>query len=170
MKKNNKGFMLVEAIITSVVIAAAMISLYSTFNKLYTSYNKNSSYHNIDGIYATKVTINYFLDNDLNIFINDLFGSNQYKVLIDETTCFEDTNICNQIKETYNVNKMIIAEYNKSVLERIKEENINQTFKEYIDFVINYYDIGASNTKYDYIILTEIKNSDNYNYANLGIE
>lgn len=170
MNKNNKGFMLVEVIVTSTVIATAMISLYSTFNKLYTSYNQKTSYHNIDGIYATKTTINYLLDNDFNVFINNTFTTSQYKILIDDTTCFNNTDICNAIKSTYNVNKMIIAEYNKSIIETLKNTSINQTFKEYIDYVIGYYGIEQSNNKYNYIILTEIKDGDNYYYANLGIE
>lgn len=170
MNKNSKGFMLAEVIVTSVVIATAMVSLYSTFNKIYTLYNKNTSYYNIDGIYATKTTINYLLDNNINKFINNLFESNQYKAIIDDTTCFENAIICSKIKESYNVNKMFIAEYNKAVLEKIKNEEINQTFKEYIDFIIGYYDLETSSAKYNYIILTEIKNNNNYYYANLRIE
>lgn len=177
MNKNNKGFMLVEVIVTSVVIATAMISLYSTFNRLYTSYNRNISYHNIDGLYATKTTINYLLNNNFNNFINDTFGGSvttlgkQYKIIIDTNNCFETNGICNKIKQIYNVNQMIISEYNVSVLEKIKEENINQTFKEYIDYLIGYYDLTVSTDKYKYIVLTEIKdNNGDYYYANLGIE
>ena len=103
MNKNNKGFMLVEVIVTSVVIATAMISLYSTFNRLYTSYNRNISYYNIDAIYATKTTIDYLLNNDFNKFINKTFGGTQeisgtqYKTLIDNNTCFENSGTCNKI-------------------------------------------------------------------------
>ena len=170
MNKNNKGFMLVEVIITSTVIATAMVSLYSTFNKLYTSYNQKTTYHNIDSIFATKITINYLLDNNFNSFINNTFATSQYKILIDDTTCFNNNDICNAIKSTYKVNKMIIAEYNKSIIESLKNTAINQTFKEYIDYVIGYYGIEQSDNKYNYIILTEIKDGDNYYYANLGIE
>ena len=170
MNKNNKGFMLVEVIVTSTVIATAMISLYSTFNKLYTSYNQKISYHNIDGIYANKTTINYLLDNDFNAFINSTFVNYQYKILIDDTTCFSNTDVCNAIKSTYKVNKMVIAEYNRSIIETLKNTSINQTFKEYIDYVIGYYGIEQSSNRYNYIILTEIKDGDNYYYANLGIE
>lgn len=178
MNKNNKGFMLVEVIVTSVVIATAMISLYSTFNMLYTSYNRNISYYNIDAIYATKTTIDYLLNNDFNKFINKTFGGTQeisgtqYKTLIDNNTCFENSGTCNKIKDIYKVNQMIISEYNMSVLQNItSKEDINQTFKEYIDFLIKYYDLAVSNNRYKYIVLTEIKDDNgDYYYANLGIE
>ena len=186
MKKNNKGFMLIEAIITSVVIATALIGLYSVFNKLYTSYSKNSKYYSIDGIYAAKVTFNYlFNDGNFNLFINNTIGEEGYKVIMDDNNCYYDNNvynssdskytqtkICQSIKGTYNVNKMIIVEYDKTVLEEnIMTLDINQTFKEYIEFVNGYYDVSDGNTKYSYLILTEINDGeDNYVYANLGVE
>ena len=102
MNKNNKVFMLVEVIITSTVIATAMVSLYSTFNKLYTSYNQKTTYHNIDSIFATKITINYLLDNNFNSFINNTFATSQYKILIDDTTCFNNNDSSRLMVYSYN--------------------------------------------------------------------
>ena len=187
MKKNNKGFMLVEAIITSVVIATAMVGFFTTFNKLYSSYNQRSKYYNVDGIYAAKATFNYLFDNDLfNKFINNVFEETQYKIIMSDDVCFyndvvynknvditnyNNATMCQEIKQAYNINKMVIVEYDKSVLkEDVKELEVNQTFKDYIEFVTGYYEVADNDTRYSYLVLTEIKNGDNYYYANLGIE
>ena len=89
---------------------------------------------------------------------------------IDITNYFnQDT--CKTIRDSYNINEMIIAEYDASVLENdIKTDNMNQTFKEYIDYVIGYYDVSNDDTKFSYIVLVEIKDDNNYYYANMGIE
>ena len=64
MKKNNKGFMLVEVIITSTVVITTLVAFYTNFEKLYKKYNENNNYHDIDGLYATKEVINYFIKDD----------------------------------------------------------------------------------------------------------
>ena len=93
-----------------------------------------------------------------------------------------ENSVCKNLKNTYKINNMIITEYDKSTLESLlKQENLNkylngnpqlkltQTFKDYIKYVINYYGVSNHDTKYEYIVLTEIKDGDNYYYANLGI-
>ena len=169
MKKNNKGFMLAEAVVSGTVIITSMIILYSTFNNLYTKYKEKNNYYNIDAIYATKEMINYLMNNDFENFINDNIGGKKYYVIIDDTTCYGG-DVCTKLKELYNINKMIITEYDKSRLETdVKTASINQSFKDYIDYVISYYGVSDEDTTYSYIVLTETKEGNDYNYANLGI-
>jgi hypothetical protein len=61
---------------------------------------------------------------------------------------------------------MLFVEYDSESLNEL-DDSINQTFKEYVDYVIKYYDIKNTKEDYNYIYLTEIKNGDNYYYANL---
>lgn len=175
MKKNKKGFMLAEAVVSASVIITSMILLYSTFNRLYLLYSEKNSYYNIDAVYATKTMINSLMDNNFEKYINDIFVNSTYKVIIDDTICNQNesgTNdsLCTKLKDLYKVNRMIISEYDKSTLEEdIKNLSINQSFKDYIDYVIGYYGVSNHDTKYSYIVLTEIKDGDDYYYANLGI-
>ena len=169
MKKNNKGFMLIEAIISGTIVLTSMVLLYSTFGRLYNLYQEKNTYYNVDAIYVTQKSIDYLLENDFNKFINDTFESSNHAILIDETNC-NVTNFCQDLKTLYNVNKMIITEYDKTTLENLKNTiSINETFKNYINFIILYYQVGDTDTKYNYIVLTEIKEGENYYYANLGI-
>ena len=42
MKKNNKGFMLIEAIISGTIVLTSMVLLYSTFGRLYNLYQEKN--------------------------------------------------------------------------------------------------------------------------------
>jgi hypothetical protein len=169
MKKNRKGFMLAEAVVSATVIITSMVMLYSTFNRLYSLYMDKNNYYNIDAFYATKEMINYLMDNNFEEEINNIFQNDTYKTLINSTTCLGG-NVCSKLKDLYSVNNMIISEYDKSTLEvDIKTLAINQSFKDYIDYVIGYYGVSNHDTKYSYIVLTELKVGSNYYYANIGI-
>lgn len=183
MKKNNKGFMLVEAIISGTVVLTSMIVLYSTFSRLYGLYSERANYYSIDGVYATKLAIDWLWDKDFGKQINRIFDNNQYVDLIvgcNEkvySELEEDDNSKNNgltdIGLNYKVNRMIIAAYDGSSLELLKEKdkgiNLNESFREYIEYVIGYYGVSNGDTQYSYIVLTEIKDGNNYYYANLGI-
>jgi len=184
MKKNKKGFMLAEAVVSSTVIITSMILLYSTFNRLYFLYSEKNSYYNIDAVYATKTMINSLMDNNFEKTINDIFVDSTYKVIMEdyiqdekilEEKCLENEtspndSLCTKLKDIYKVNRMIISEYDKSTLEEdIKNLTINQSFKDYIDYIVGYYGVSNHDTKYSYIVLTEIKDGADYYYANLGI-
>ncbi len=193
-KKNNKGFMLAEAIISGTIIITSMVVLYSTFNKLYAMYTQKTNYYSIEATYATKEIINNLINKNFAKTINNVFNKSNNYILIANGRCqatnnntsikIEDiSDICNRIKDSYSVNNMIITKYDKSVLENeIKKTTnlnklsdgsslvLNQTFKEYIDFVIDYYGVSNNDTEYSYLVLTELKASNGeYHYANLGI-
>ena len=181
MKKNRKGFMLAEVVVTSTVVVVAMIGLYTNFSRLHKLYKSKENYYSVDGVYATKEIINSLLNSNLNTFINQKLENAQYTYIIKEGTCLEALDICSQIKQLYDVKNMIFARYDKCVLNekecKVDGENTlnvtNETFKEYINYVIKYYDIENANTKYQYIVLTEIEKqkddkSNNY-YSNLRI-
>lgn len=178
MKRNNKGFMLVEVIITSTIVVTSMIALYTSFNRLYNNYRTRSNYYNLDTTYATKEMVNTIFASqnetrNINFFINNTFYNSEYGYLIKNAECSEEITLssCETIKNLYKVENMIFVEYDLNSLNTLKSNVSNQTFKDYIDYLINYYDIRTKNnnveTEYNYIILTETMAEDNYYYANL---
>ena len=77
---------------------------------------------------------------------------------------------------------MYVVKYNKDSVRKLKNEaNIHQTFKDYIDYVSNYYPFNDSNADdslenkiniddgYKYLFIVEYKNGDDYYYSNLGL-
>ena len=175
MIKNNKGFMLIEVVITSTVILSTMVGLYVGYNKLYKNYVSRNNYYNIDATYATNNIINSIFENNTNEFLYNVFYNANFKYIIKDGICNEelttniDMNICNRVKDYYKVKNMIIVEYAKPSVEEIKEtNNINYTFEEYMDYVIKYYGLSTEED-YDYLFLTEINDGDNYYYANMRV-
>lgn len=180
MKRNNKGFMLVEVIVTSTIVVTTMILLYSSFNKLSNNYKTKNSYYNLDATYATKEMINSILksydediyDEDINEFINNTFYNNRYGYIIKKEgnviNCKISNISCDNLKKLYSIENMIFSEYDSESLDNLKNnESINQTFREYIEYLIKYYSIKDIEHDYSYIILTEVNENGNYYYASL---
>lgn len=173
MIKNNKGFMLVEVIVTSTIVVTTMILLYSSFNKLSNNYKIKNSYYNLDATYATKEMINSMLKNEegnINEFINGTFYNNRYGYIIKKESnvinCTISNISCDNLKKLYSIENMIFSEYDSESLDNLKNnESINQTFREYIEYLIKYYSINEHD--YSYIILTEVNENGNYYYASL---
>lgn len=168
MKKNNKGFMLVEVIITSTVIVTSMMFLYTSFNSLFTQYEARTNYHNIDALYATKETIDYLYQNNLNKYIventKDSLYNKESLYLIKGGTCIKGENgssileksFCKALQELYGIETMILTSYDAENLKNLKEglkedgevkvEAVStETMKEYITYVTNYYNIKNEN-------------------------
>ena len=134
MKKNNKGFMLVEVIIVSVVVAIIMTTLYVAFVKVYNNYELKETYTNIDAVYAVK-TIEDFLIDDFKI-VNLLNNSSEYNEI--NCSSFSDVNYCNNVFSRYNINKIYLLKLNNSN-DRVPDlpSDVNQTFKDYIIYLNN---------------------------------
>ena len=179
MKKNNKGFMLVEVIVTSTVVVTAMIALYASFSRLYNNYRVKTSYYHLDSVYATKGMIESMLENNdsnnINTFISKTFHNQDYEYLIKKNNCNPSiSSVCPSIQELYKVENMIFIEYDENILKNFKDQKdaegkylINETLRDYIDYLITYYNIKKANEDYNYIVITEIKDENNYYYANL---
>ena len=183
MGRNNKGFMLVEVIVTSTIVVTTMILLYSSFNKLSNNYKTKNSYYNLDATYATKEMINSMLksdDGNINEFINTVIHNATYGHIIKDGTCINlitlqnekeisitPVAICENLKELYSIKNMIFLEYDEESINNLLKENINQTLKEYIEYIYKYYDIKGTETEYSYIVLTEVEEKGNYYYASL---
>ena len=191
MKKKRNGFMLAELIITSTIVVTSMIALYSSFNRIYSLYKAKNNYYYVDGVYATKEIANTIVQNDFNKFIIKNFDAERNMFLIKDGECKVDATMhqkCEAIKKLYNIKNMVFAEYNKCNLNIQKcttidnnnrtEQQINdtkalkvtnQTFKDYVDYVIDYYNIEDENNEYNYVILTEIEEKGQLYYSNLRI-
>lgn len=170
MVKNNKGFMLIEVIIVSTIVVTTLVALFTGFNKLYNNFHIKTSYYNIDAMYATKEMFKSMIeDNSLNKFINEKITEASYDYVINNSLC--NTNFsplgCQNLKDLYDIDNMIFSKYDINSLNNLKETKLNQTLKDYIDYLITYYDLKKTTDEYNYIILTEIKDKDNYYYANL---
>lgn len=141
MKINNKGFMLVEIVVVTVVVVTIMTSLYIVFNRVYNAFEIKSTYSDINAIYALDLLRDYMIEKETtNSFIyNDLVKRVQSENYI-EITCDIDEKFntyCTEVFENYNINRVFITKNNAESLRNLKNISINQTFKEYIDYLTN---------------------------------
>ena len=189
MLKSNKGFMLVEVVIVATVVLTTMGFLYVSFNKLYNNYKTRNSYYNIDAMYVTKEMLDLMIERNLgniNKFIsNYLSSTNNYAYIIGMLTVDDETadnekkvkcnyntpSNCESLREIYGIENMIMVKYELEVLKELKNITLNQTFDDYIDYLVTYYDLEENNDdlEYSYMVLTEIKDEGNHYYANLRV-
>ena len=159
MIKNNKGFMLAEAVITSTVVLTSLVGLYATFNRLYGAYMVRESYYDIDGFYAIREVVDYYLP--YGNFIHYLLELENREYLSLTTDSISSV-------EVYNIRNMYILKCDKDSLDSLKGVVLNQTFKDYIDFVLKYYDYSEKKS-YEYLILVEYGEDDDLHYSSMGI-
>ena len=162
MKLNNKGFMLAEVVVVSVVLATVLVTLFSGLMNVSSAYETRNRYYDVDSLYAA-------------MDINDILIKNESS-LIYSTSAVElakdgDVGVYENFyeKTNYSIDSYIIP-YDVNVLDSLKNLNDNVTFSEYLDYLSGNIDF---NDNYDYIVIIErekIKNNsdeedDCYYYA-----
>ena len=148
---NNKGFMITEVVVVSVIVLSVLVTMYVSYGKLFTGFKEKINYYNPDSIYKlANVRDAMIKDGTLNTLIKEYTSTIQI-----DSYC---KGLCNELKSTNNI---YISNYGD--LKKIN--NTNQTFKDYIAFLEN--NIENKNNYY-LIIETEVYN--NYYYSYLEVE
>lgn len=138
-KLNKTGFMLAEVVVVSVVIAVTLVSLFVGLNKVTKAYDKRNKYYDIDAEYlALELTKKRFF----------------YE--------YVEWNTCSKIEKyeiTGNTATACYIYYDTDSIKTVKNNNnLTETFKEYLDYIAN--DLDPSNP-HGYIVAVEIqKNKD----------
>ena len=160
-KIGNKGFMLAEVIIVSVVIITVLTTLYIGLNNVSSAYETRNRYYDIDSLYVAKEISNII--NDLNIsdkistpnivynWIRNLSLNEEYRIEDFEMFYYYETN---NIIQTY------ITPYDKEKMLELKKYNSNQTFSDYLDYLSTHLDFKED---YKYIVIVERQKNGNIN-------
>lgn len=136
---NRKGFMMAEVIVVSAVILVTLVSLYTSYNKLFSLYNQRVNYYDTNTLYE----LSYIRDNTM-------YGSKSKD--IPKTISQEEFTYSTPANRTlYYIDKDDINSINVS--------SINTTFKEYINYLK-----GSINFNKTITI-----NGENYEWANMLI-
>ena len=148
---NNKGFMMTEVVVVSVIVLSVLVTMYVSYGKLFTGFKEKINYYNPDSIYKlANVRDAMIKDGTLNTLIKEYTST----IKID-SYC---KGLCNELKSTNNI---YISNYGD--LKKIN--NTNQTFKDYIAFLEN----NIENKK-NYYLIIEIEVNNNYYYSYLEVE
>ena len=156
MKKNNQGFMLVEALVMSTVIIGVIVYMFIQFQTLNKNYDKSFNYNTVSGLYIANEVKNYlFNQNEINGLISNLESA----VYVDVD--YPDNDTWTTFKAQAGINKIIFTEEALSELKGKKIEGITPKFRDYINYLKVYNNPGI------YRILIEFTDET---YASLRIE
>ncbi len=155
MKLNSKGFMLVEVVVVSAVIATVLVTMFISVNRVTSAYRDRDSYNSIDALYLA------MMEND--ILIND----NELSSLVcvnSGTKNITDSDLKTAYSNIGDIN-VYYCPYNKDKVSSLKYLNSKNTFSGFIDYISKKFNYSDSN--FNYLIVSEIcKDSDDcYYYA-----
>lgn len=110
MKKiNNKGFMLVETLVATVIVIGVLIGLYTQFSSVLRTYNDSFKYNTVENLYS--------LDNISTFVVSDYSAILQFddelkdKEFIDITNCsyFAETEYCTDLLKFENIRSLYVS-------------------------------------------------------------
>ena len=134
-KKNNKGFMLTEALVVSVLITTVLTALYVHFKKVSTSVSESFKYDSISSMYNLSSIRSYIEQENYTAMAAalDLF---EY---VDLTDCseyyFSNTDYCKSIFDSVGIKQLILTKENLYGLlnnKNIMQDYIEGPFERYI--------------------------------------
>ena len=167
---NNKGFLLVEAMVVSAVVAITLVIIYTQFNSVYDSYEKRQSYENIDNLYITKDISDLVKEESINYFsvlLELKIDATPSVPYIDLSDCssFINDDYCNSFVEKTNVKTILFTEYDISDL--IDFDYTNEFSVELKDYIKYTNSILETTPKEGYRVIVEF---NNYEYSTIKVQ
>lgn len=168
MKLNRKGFMLAEVVVSASVVAVVLVTMYIGINRMTAAYDKRNRYYDLD---AQQVAME----------VNDLLKRDSEQKLNNFTSLTDNYYSLEDIENNYQVNYSELKDVFSSLGENIntyyvknedgfntmKSLNINQSFKDYLDYFISKTNFDEN---YSYFIVVELKKNDDYYYYTLKVK
>lgn len=109
MKKNKRGFILVETLLVTMFVAGALIFVYIQFSKLNKSYDDSYKYNTVEGLYALEDIKNYILNDPMATeYINSNIETQKYIDIID-CKIFTDIDNCLNLIDLENIKNIFIT-------------------------------------------------------------
>lgn len=150
MKKNNKGFTLVETLIVSAFVIGTLTYLFIQINNSITNYDIAFKYDAVNDVYNTNVIKNYIADNGYIDLKNKM--NNGYLDITDYV--IGNISYYELIKKNTNSKRILFV--NENMIE-IKKNLNNTDFSEELKRYISRYDNNTTLTT-GYIIIVEYNN------------
>ena len=134
MKKvNNTGFMLIETLIVTMIVASVLIYLYIQFTNLNRNYNQSFEYNTVEGLYALE-DVKDFMSEDSAIMDYILNNMNIGYIDITDCTGFSDTS-CPTLLGDEKITTIIVT-YNDTSMTTLPS-TYNTKFRDFFN-KINY--------------------------------
>lgn len=130
--KNNKGFMLVEALVMSMVVIGTLTFMYIQFQNISRSYEKSFNYNTITDLYITNEVKNYLINNSLvDTYKNEVDNNTSKYIKIGDIT---DSSFV-ELKEKGQIKTVILANESLSELKGKKTKDLSEKFNDFINYL-----------------------------------
>ena len=143
MKKDRKGFTLIETLIVSTVIIGIIVFLFAQFSKLRKSYDNSFNYNNIVAIYNTKNINKFLISTNYSTITTAL--KNEEDGYVDISSCPDDyilnSDYCKKLFDFMKVNSVFIVRENQlsasedTNLKKYIRENPEKVHAKFYEFV-----------------------------------
>ncbi len=141
---NRKGFMMAEVVVVSAIVLMTLTTLYVSYNKIYTTYQRRINYYDITSLYRLgfyrNMLLNNFDKNNMQLLINSVLDEmkDENKIVLNisedvlsRSVFEENTGEYKQLDTVY----LVRDPSNNLHSDNFKSYNINLSFSEYIDFL-----------------------------------
>lgn len=158
MKKNNKGFVLVETLVVTVFVAAVFSVIYINFYPLVGEYERREFYDDIDSKYGA-YWIKVFAQRasyDMSRVSSDL-ASQKYSVFsCSNLSDSDDRSFCEEMWGRLHVKQALLTEYEltnlKSVNSSTLATSLGESFVSYIEYLPNYTTASLNAARYRILV------------------
>lgn len=154
MKKNNKGFTLIETLIVSTFVAATLTYLFIQMNNTITNYDITFRYDTINDIYNADVISGYLKENGYLNLIN-LLSTDGYVDISTSSNVNGNSTYYNLIIDKTNIKTILFTSEDMiQIKNNIKNSSYSEELKRYILKRDN--DTSLTN---NYILIVEFKDN-----------
>lgn len=163
---NNRGFMMAEVVVVSAIILTFLVSMYMSYNKLYSSYKTRINYYDTVTLYRLGYYRDYLIDVDSNN-LNQLLVNYRYQYIGNGIEYPMGT--ISSLSSNDNEMVFLIYNHSKNIPSNILNNyTINETFKEYVDYIAKGVNLSHTNA----VMIMERclnRNNNNCRYAYLEV-
>ena len=167
MKLNKKGFMLAEVVVSASVIAVILVTLYIGLNRMTSAYEKRNRYYDIDA-QQVAMEVNDALNRNGNSIV-EIIGGDYIKLSeTNEEFKSDAPALCKLYTEKLGITADNVYIVDGSTgFESLKNKITNESFKDYLDYIINKIDFDKN---YSYFIVVELERNSEYYYYTLRVK
>ncbi|HIR48540.1 MAG TPA: hypothetical protein IAB35_01000 [Candidatus Faecimonas gallistercoris] len=178
MKKNNKGFVLVETLVVTVFVMAVFSVIYVNFYPLVGEYERREFYDDVDSKYGAYWIKRFIQSSSYDFYrsggLNANITSNGYANFQCSELGSEDRNFCSEMWSRLGINKVVVTTYNiQTFKDKIQSNStgFTENFVSYIEYLPNFEVASENGAKFR--VLVEFKQTSEdeeyYSYANMEV-
>lgn len=129
-KMNNKGFMLTETLIVSILLIIVLLTIYVQFKKVNRSVENSFSYNTVSSLYNLYNVKLYFEQEKFNVIVANLDEKDYVELTDCSEVFFERPSYCKNILNSVGIKRVFAT--NENLYSLVEKKPFNQKLNNYI--------------------------------------